>query len=185
MTDDSSGSFVSDVATPEHLQASPMAREDRATDPRSAWRPVYRGRWSDAGNDCFAVTGGRNLTEDVTAQAFSSSFNGTESSPRQRDTTRSRRNLNRKNKYEKSDHQPRAGQDAVVVELRSKLAATRAELERKEVVSRSLQRQLHQVPYQVYTTCEYVSSMYVLSSHVPGSRVWINRVRLPTCSWSA
>lgn len=162
LTDDSSISFASEAPTPiKRHHAPPSTRQDLATTSPPAWRPADWSRSVDVGNESyhlnksFPTGGGRE--EDVTARLYSSA-SGTDSSAdeaerrHQQGTTRARRHSSHGRtgitSYYKDGGrtQRRAELDEEAARLlRSQLAAARSQLEQKEIVTRSLQRQLDQV----------------------------------------
>lgn len=158
VTDDSSISFASEAPTPiKRHHAPPSTRQDLATSSPPAWRPAEWSRSIDVGNDyhlnkSFPTGGGRE--EDVTARLYSSA-SGTDSSAdeaerRYQSTIRARRHNSHGRmgvaSYKHSGRdQRRAELDEAARRLRSQLAAARSQLEQKEIVTRSLQRQLDEV----------------------------------------
>ena len=159
MTDDSSISFASDAPTPiKRHHVPPSTCQDPATSSPPTWHPAEWSRSIDVGNEYHlpnrsCPTGG-GREEDVTARLYSSA-SGTDSSAdeaegRHQGTTRARRHSShgrmRAASFKDSGRdQRRAELDEAARLLRSQLAAARSQLEQKEIVTRSLQRQLDQV----------------------------------------
>lgn len=89
---------------------------------------------------------------DVTAHIYSSSSSGADSSVEEMATRRHQQELHQRasgRQHRRSDRQrtrPTPADDTMAVALlKSELQATRSQVEQKEVVTRSLQRQLDQV----------------------------------------
>ena len=174
--DDSSISFASEAPTPIKRHHAPLStRQDLATSSPPAWRPAEWSRSIDVCNDyhqhhlnkSFPTGGGRE--EDVTARLYSSA-SGTDSSAdeaerRHQSTLRTRRHNSHGRmgvaSYKDSGRdQRRAELEEAARLLRSQLAAARSQLEQKEIVTRSLQRQLDQVsssrPLGDVARCHYL-----------------------------
>lgn len=155
-TDDSSISFASEAPTPiNRHHAPPSTRQDLATSSPPAWRPAEWSRSIDVGNDYHlnksfptGCGGGGGREEDVTARLYSSASDtdssAGEAERRHQGTRRARRHNSQGHKDSGRD-QRRSELDEAARLLRSQLAAARSQLEQKEIVTRSLQRQLDQV----------------------------------------
>lgn len=93
-----------------------------------AWRPS-----TNAGNGC----------PENNRETPNSLSSGAENSPQKNPIT-ARRKSRRSSGYDRSDLQQHKEHDALV-KLRSELAATRSELDRKDILATSLKHQLDQV----------------------------------------
>lgn len=163
----------SELHTPmKHHHAPPSPRQDPGTNSPVAWRPVA---WNRSGHSSIDINRrGTHISmvdnlfsqeADVTARIYSSSSSTTESSAEEAAVRRHQQELHRRasrrhhrhNRGSESDrHRTRSTAErdekttataAAVALLRSELDATRSQVEQKEVVTRSLQRQLDQVSF--------------------------------------
>lgn len=148
--DASSVSFGSELHTPMKYQHEPPnPRQDPAT-------PVAWGRSTGNRTQFNIVDNSFSGEADVTARIFSSSSGTADSSVEEVATRRHQQELHqrasrrhhRRNDRDRQRTRPTHADDkmaATVALLKSELQATRSQVEQKEVVTRSLQRQLEQV----------------------------------------
>lgn len=192
-TDDGSVSFASEAPTPTKRDRFPLSdRQGPTTSPPLAWRPQGWSRSNDA------VTNNHNSNNlgglaDVTARIYSSSSGESSQEElarkQQQQSSRARRHRGHGDssagrKSSGGSHRGQTERDAVVVELRSKLAAARARLEQKEVVTKSLQRQLDQVRLAGLLLLQLLLLLWYYLSSVcgGGSCSMFGSQGLPECS---
>lgn len=157
----------------KHHQAPPSLPQDPRTNSPVAWCPAA---WNQSGNISSTCDINPGVTQtstvdnmfsrdaDVTALIYSSSSSTMESSAEEAAVRRHQQNVHRQASRHRHRHNRGSGSDrhrtrstakrdentteATVVLLRSELEATRSQVEQKEVVMRSLQRQLDQVCFR-------------------------------------
>lgn len=155
-TDASSVSFASEAPTPiKHCQTLPSARQDLAKRLPLAWRPADWSRSSDNGhhNNGGNSSSAGGQAADVTARIYSFTSSAESSAEevarRQQENKRTRRRQERcvgaAGRKDSFRNRRSAERDEAEKLLTSQLATARAQLEQREVVTRSLQRQLDQV----------------------------------------
>lgn len=157
----------------KHQHAPPSPRQDPQTNSPASWRRAGWNRSGNISNTFDINPGGTQTSmvenmlsreADVTARIYSSSSSSTESSAEEAAVRRNQHNSYRRASRHRHRHNRGSGSDrhrtrstaerdekttaataATVALLRSELEATRSLVEQKEVVTRSLQRELDQV----------------------------------------
>lgn len=139
----------------------PSPRQDPAT-------PVAWGRSTGNRTRSNLVDNSVPREADVTAHIYSSSSSTTDSSAEEEATRRHQQELHQRatrRHHRRSDRDRHRTDDkmaATVAFLKSELQATRSQVEQKEVVRRSLQRQLDQVSFSRRLICRSSAVLKVL-----------------------